>query len=488
MRKQTKHKDGRGFTTVREQRFKLQFQPQTMAVLCIKLLRSLDGSLSNDLATVNKEIQFGRSDLLVIKHPETLAADLNHAIANELKILNVLAHIHTLAMLRRNSISRPLSVLDFEVRQRNIQCIHALAPYCKDLRSICLCYHDSADSVLSDSITSYASDLSLMSRIEDRALWWQGFDRSDARAQFTGSQSYDSSIKILPSHQLLASEANQSHRYSALTNSSNIVSDSRTFGDRAVDNQNDGAAQQAEDDQAIASGPCNKFTVFPKLPPELRDRIWKLALPGSNQVVFEFKYQDSFTNKKTCEKVSHNTYRTITKVTFKPTFDNTRDDGEFQGLLRACKESRSVVVKRFPIRLRSSDPNQESRLGPEDSFWVQTDCLGDFDRVRGSKFKLPSALKQIKNLGFFLWMLWPVLFAEGRRITISRFHHRQYDEQDEDLSFREVEENALFFAVEHARGFRENLISAMQKWKELENNPDLKMPEVKIMAKGWSSR
>jgi len=49
-----------------------------------------------------------------------------------------------------------------------------------------------------------------------------------------------------------------------------------------MDNHNIEVASQAEDKQIVASSPCTEFTVFPNLPQELKDRIWKFASPGKD--------------------------------------------------------------------------------------------------------------------------------------------------------------------------------------------------------------
>jgi len=58
------------------------------------------------------------------------------------------------------------------------------------------------------------------------------------------------------------------------------------------------------------------------------------------------------------------------------------------------------VVKRLPIRLRSSDPDKEIRLGPEDILaMVNHKCLEDFHSAQKVNLNFPSAIKDIRNIG-----------------------------------------------------------------------------------------
>lgn len=45
--------------------------------------------------------------------------------------------------------------------------------------------------------------------------------------------------------------------------------------------------------------------------------------------------------------------------------------GDYPGLRRACRESRDIMAKRFPIQLRSQNAEEEIQFGPDDIFSIE---------------------------------------------------------------------------------------------------------------------
>jgi hypothetical protein len=114
--------------------------------------------------------------------------------------------------------------------------------------------------------------------------------------------------------------------------------------------------EQATDPTTLHQ-PLTKFTVFPKLPPELRQKIFKDALPSGSRgyrmlwvygiVIVPDRCKNSST-KKSKSKPKPNSKAYI-EFTLPRIFDNhTAKD---LALSRSCTESRAVFLKRNPYTL-----------------------------------------------------------------------------------------------------------------------------------------
>ncbi|KAF8847127.1 hypothetical protein BDZ45DRAFT_755225 [Acephala macrosclerotiorum] len=95
-----------------------------------------------------------------------------------------------------------------------------------------------------------------------------------------------------------------------------------------------------------------EFALFPKLPIELRFKIWKHALPVAHLInvvrrCFQYVVQKTHT--------------------FNPTFDTTATK---IGLLTVCKGPRRIGIEHLPICFPSSDRRKEIRLGQYDALAI----------------------------------------------------------------------------------------------------------------------
>jgi hypothetical protein len=100
-------------------------------------------------------------------------------------------------------------------------------------------------------------------------------------------------------------------------------------------------------------------------------------------------------------KLSNKTIRTITETTLDFSFASR--GGHDYGMLRACRESRATMLKRFPLRLRSKDPDKEIRLRTDDVPSIQDlyDLVNHLSFAQGHILRIPSALSRITKLGVF---------------------------------------------------------------------------------------
>lgn len=183
-------------------------------------------------------------------------------------------------------------------------------------------------------------------------------------------------------------------------------------------------------------------------------------------------------------------------------------------MVRACKESREVMTKRFPIRLLSSDPDQEVRVGPADVLSiVDFEFIHDFDRAWEHNLEIPFALQQIKHIGFY------DLFSEsgdnfsyvnnilehGCGNLLGGFHNLDSvilycsKIRPDNHGFRQLhnftanfdpgllnEEQLLIFR--EASKLKDTLGQCIEEWKQ--STRDVRYnesngPEIKIMANGW---
>jgi hypothetical protein len=85
-----------------------------------------------------------------------------------------------------------------------------------------------------------------------------------------------------------------------------------------------------------------QFTLFPKLPAEIRLMIWKLALPGPRVVSV------TQTKRVTQTKKAKSMIQSLDKRGFRLTYGYGRDCGHIPTiLLHICQESRSLALRRF---------------------------------------------------------------------------------------------------------------------------------------------
>ena len=122
----------------------------------------------------------------------------------------------------------------------------------------------------------------------------------------------------------------------------------------------------AEHGASIAQLRFDEFTLFPKLPTELRLIIWKFALPNgaADDGKRIFCLNTQFVNDDTrlnaifylttsrhapCDPSPRN------KAEMNVEYENWRRDMRDVGLLRACKESRDVFLRAFPHTLSTTN-------------------------------------------------------------------------------------------------------------------------------------
>jgi hypothetical protein len=298
-----------------------------------------------------------------------------------------------------------------------------------------------------------------------------------------------------------------------------------------------------------------KFTLFPKLPPELRDKVWKFAVPGkfeeslslensctilcisalsSNYLDLPIYFKgdilitvsldprivtvdagDSIIKTRT--NISSNgidTFDIKYKYKFKLCFFSETED---PGMLRACKESRHVVVKMLPIRLPSSDPKKEIRLGLHDVLAITNleDFLEDMGTAHIHGLNIHPSISQIPALVIFshssfgddledfmnlvekdtifqsslqvLKSLQTLVFcceSHKRPTSVKRDCFLNYA-TNFDLSALNAAQFRLLIAARNSQLLYNEL---MNDWKLKEKRDDLKIPEIKIMAKGWPAK
>lgn len=153
----------------------------------------------------------------------------------------------------------------------------------------------------------------------------------------------------------------------------------------------------ASSEEYIPTHPSlTEFTIFPKLPIELRYKIWGLALPGPRVVNIGARrcfneYQASRVEGGEIRYTLCNPFRF--QLSFCP-------DNSLIGMLNASRESRKIAIESLPIRLPSNDDGHEIRVGTEDAV-----CIKDLDLLLAELLmatklgiELPPGLKQLHTL------------------------------------------------------------------------------------------
>ncbi|KAH8789188.1 hypothetical protein BGZ57DRAFT_878606 [Hyaloscypha finlandica] len=204
----------------------------------------------------------------------------------------------------------------------------------------------------------------------------------------------------------------------------------------------------------------------------------------------------------------------ICKYKFKLCFDSENED---PGMLRACKESRHVVVKMLPIRLPSSDPKKEIRLGLHDVLAIANldNFLDDMRTAHIHGLNIHPSISQIPALAIFshssfgddledfmnlvenytifqrslqiLKSLQTLVFcceSRKRPTSVKRDCFLNYA-TNFDLSALNATQFRLLVAARNSQLLYTEL---MNDWRLKEKHDDLRIPEIKIMAKGWPAK
>jgi hypothetical protein len=182
-------------------------------------------------------------------------------------------------------------------------------------------------------------------------------------------------------------------------------------------------------------------------------------------------------------------------------------------ILRACRESREVTVKRLPIRLPSWDSNQEIRLGLHDVLSISNirRFLIDLKLAYSYGLKVPSPIAQIPTLIIFsqidgaidldgflslvkTWNLFQPslsILKSLRTLVFCAEDHRRRAHDDThcfadyttnfDLSSL-TPKQAILFA--HAKYKEKAFMLIMNRAKKEKTYGDIQIPEIKIIARG----
>ncbi|PMD12086.1 hypothetical protein NA56DRAFT_666655 [Hyaloscypha hepaticicola] len=144
--------------------------------------------------------------------------------------------------------------------------------------------------------------------------------------------------------------------------------------------------------------PLEEFKLFPQLPSELRDKIWEFATPGPRIVTV--RARESFTETVTTEREGTDIIVIVRKIRFNIAFSCNM---KALGMLRACRESRQVIVERLPIRLPSRISTQEIRLSLHDVLSIRNirSFLTDLQAANNYGLEIPTAIFQIPALVIF---------------------------------------------------------------------------------------
>lgn len=212
------------------------------------------------------------------------------------------------------------------------------------------------------------------------------------------------------------------------------------------------------------------------------------------------------------EKDSNDTILKLYKHRFKLNVDS---DAEELGMLRACKESRHVLVKMLPVRLPMIHSSKELRLGPHDVLSIENlnTLLEDLRKAHKHGLDIPSAIAQIPALVIFTTSYGEgtdledledavhsgndfqsclpvfkglhtlVLCCENPNILI-KSGEGCFSEYTTNFDVNELShgQNVIWAKAKKCERIFNN---AMLKWKRKHDIDDLEIPEVKIMAKGW---
>jgi hypothetical protein len=208
------------------------------------------------------------------------------------------------------------------------------------------------------------------------------------------------------------------------------------------------------------------------------------------------------------------TFRIKYKYKFKLGFSGENED---PGMLRACKESRYVAIKMLPIRLPSRDPKKEIRLGLHDVLAVQNleRFLEDMCIAHSHGFNIHPSISQIPALVIFshssfgddlenfmdlvehdaifqdslqvLKSLQTLVFCCERRnrsASVKKDCFLNYATNFDPSALNSPQSRLLMAAISSQLLYKE----LMNDWKLKNKHVDLKIPETKIMAKGWPAK
>jgi hypothetical protein len=216
------------------------------------------------------------------------------------------------------------------------------------------------------------------------------------------------------------------------------------------------------------------------------------------------------------ETVGEHTIKKTSKLEFKMHFYQR---GKTPGMLRACKESRHILVTKLPIKLPSQRRDIEIRLSCEDVLFIKdiTGFLQDLAKAYKHGLLIPPSIRQIHSLALFS--------GNSLSCTVDRFRRFALDGKGtfqtclpifqnlkalvlcceelvqfvdtEDSSFSEyttdfevkaldVKHKQLWDDAKACEMSFESAMQELQRERGLQTNIDeLKVPEVKIMVKGW---
>lgn len=182
-------------------------------------------------------------------------------------------------------------------------------------------------------------------------------------------------------------------------------------------------------------------------------------------------------------------------------------------MLRACRESRQVIVERLPIRLPSRISNQEIRLGLHDVLSIRN--IGYFLailqeannyglEISTTIFQIPalvifSEINGATDLNDFMSIFsgydnfpHPLSVLKPLRSLVFCPEDRRQSTHGDTDCFSDYTTNfdpslltpEQFVLFEHAKANERILKLDMNRAKQKSCN-DIKIPEIKIMAKGW---
>ena len=153
------------------------------------------------------------------------------------------------------------------------------------------------------------------------------------------------------------------------------------------------------------SQPLVTFHPFPKLPLEIRDMIWELALPDGRRILrlnlLVMCSPPSTSVSKSIKPCRHTTFQGKKGCVRQFCFES-RDHNTILPTLETCRESRRATLIHYPIRLRAFQREHEIRLGPEDV--VDLDVVKSIHACRkmveaqASGVTIPSVMSKIHTL------------------------------------------------------------------------------------------
>ena len=185
-------------------------------------------------------------------------------------------------------------------------------------------------------------------------------------------------------------------------------------------------------------------------------------------------------------------------------------------MLCACRASRHAIIKRLPLRLKSSIASQEVRLGPQDILgFISYDSLVEFDKTRQHELHIPAAIKEIRNLAFLLdGTPRPSLgdfilsILDGARSNPPRDFFAGYEYLEKIILLCVKNKGHRITSLESfTTGFEPQLLSKTQRfiataavtsknilltardlWKDHEDNCKSKIPQDDVMARGFPTK